>query len=92
MRFKTIMRFQTISNTNVMKLKCHKTATACGLFASGLIAGYTASRVAGPLKEHLSSVKQSAGSLSGYKITPTIPEFDGTDPMDDLGLDLAMNE
>jgi len=75
-----------------MKLKVNKAATACGLFASGLIAGYTASRVAGPLKEHLSSVKQSAESLSGYKITPTIPEFDSTAPIDDLGLDLAMNE
>lgn len=75
-----------------MKLKLNKTATACGLFASGLIAGYTASRMAGPLREHLLSVKESAESMTGYKITPTIPEFDSTDPMDDLGLDLAMNE
>jgi len=75
-----------------MKLRINKKATACGLFASGLIAGYTASRMAGPLKKHLASVKQSAESLNGYKIAPTIPEFDSTGPLDDLGLDLAMNE
>lgn len=86
------MRLKHTSQTNLMKLKLNKTARACGLFASGLIAGYTASRMAGPLKKHFISVKQSAETMSGYKITPTIPEFDSTVPLDDLGLDLAMNE
>lgn len=75
-----------------MKLKVNKATTACGLFASGLIAGYTVSRMAGSLKKHLTSVKRPAEILSGYKITPVIPEFDSTGPLDDLGLDLAMNE
>lgn len=75
-----------------MKTKLNKTATACGLFASGLIAGYTASRLSGPLKEHLASFKESSENISRYKITPTIPKFDATTPMDDLGLDLAINE
>jgi hypothetical protein len=37
-------------------------------------------------------VKESTESFRSYKITPTIPEFDNTDPLDNLGLDLAMNE
>lgn len=86
------MRLQIMQKTNPMKQKMNKTATAFGLFASGLIAGFTASRMSGPLKEHFTSVKQSADLLSRYKIAPTIPELDITDPMDDLGLDLAMNE
>ena len=75
-----------------MKLTFNKAATACGLFASGLIAGYTASRMSGPLKDRLAMVKESTQSFRSYKITPTIPEFDNTDPLDNLGLDLAMNE
>lgn len=86
------MSFKTTSQTTPMKTKLNKTATACGLFASGLIAGYTASRLSGPLKEHIASFKESSENISRYKITPTIPEFDATTPMEDLGLDLAMNE
>ncbi len=75
-----------------MKLNLQKTVTACGLFASGLIAGYTASRLTDPLKRHLISVKRLDLSLPDFKITPTIPEFDTETSLDDLGLDLAMNE
>ena len=75
-----------------MKLRLNNVATACGLFASGLIAGYTVTRIAGPLKEHLASAKRPSELLSGYKITPTIPEFDSTEPLNDLGLNLALDE
>ena len=76
-----------------MKLNLQKTGKACGLFASGLIAGYTVSRMARPLKKQILIVRSSAKSLPDFKITPTIPEFDNeTSMLDDLGLDLAMNE
>ncbi|WP_340106759.1 hypothetical protein [Rhodohalobacter sp. 8-1] len=75
-----------------MKLNIQKTATACGLFASGLIAGYTASRLANPFKKHLMAVNLPDVSLLDIRITPTIPKFDTDTSMDDLGLDLAMNE
>ena len=86
------MYLKYLAEADPMKLNINKKATACGLFASGVIAGYTVSRMAGPLKKHLLSFKDSAESLNGYKIAPTIPEFDSTGPLDDLGLDLAMNE
>lgn len=75
-----------------MKLNFQKTATACGLFVSGLLAGYTASRFANPLKRRFKTVNRPDLSLSSIKITPTIPEFDTETSLDDLGLDLAMNE
>jgi hypothetical protein len=75
-----------------MKLNLPKTATACGLFASGLITGYTVSRMSGPLKKHIPTVLGSAAYLTDFKITPTIPELDTDTTLDDLGLDLAMNE
>lgn len=77
-----------------MKLNLQKVATACGFFASGLIAGYTASRLANPLKKHFTTVNLHMPDLSfsDIKITPTIPEFGTETSIDDLGLDLAMNE
>jgi hypothetical protein len=75
-----------------MKLNLQKTATACGLFASGVIAGYTVSCMSHPLKKHLPVVRGYATSLADFKIMPIIPEFDTDTPLDDLGLDLAMNE
>lgn len=75
-----------------MKLNLQKTATACGLFASGLLAGYTASKFANPLKRRFMFANRPDLSLPNIKITPTIPEFDTETSLDDLGLDLAMNE
>jgi hypothetical protein len=45
-----------------------------------------------PLKKHLPVVRGYATSLADFKIMPIIPEFDTDTPLDDLGLDLAMNE
>lgn len=75
-----------------MKPNIQKAASAFGFFASGLIAGYTASRLANPFKKHLKALNIPDISLSDIKITPTIPEFDTETSLDDLGLDLAMNE
>ena len=73
-----------------MKINLQKTATFCGIFASGLIAGYTASRAARPLKKRLESLKGSTEKLSDIKIAPIIPDLDSGKPMDSLGLDLAL--
>lgn len=75
-----------------MKLNVQKTATAFSLFASGLIAGYTASRLANPLKRRIMPVNRLNMSLSDIKITPNIPDFDNETSLDNLGLDLAMSE
>lgn len=73
-----------------MKINLQKTAAACGIFASGLIAGYTASRFAQPLKQRYKSLKVSSEKLSDIKIAPIIPDLDSGTPMENLGLDLAL--
>lgn len=75
-----------------MNIKLQKTATACGLFATGLIAGYTASKFSVPAKKHVTSLRDSATFLSEIKIIPTIPDFDTETSISEFELDLAMDE
>jgi hypothetical protein len=75
-----------------MKINLQKTAAACGIFASGLIAGYTASRLALPLRKRIESLKGSSEKFTDIKIAPIIPDLDldSGKSMDNLGLDLAL--
>lgn len=75
-----------------MNIKLQKTATACGLFATGLIAGYTASKFSVSAKKHVTSLRDSATFLSEIKIIPTIPDFESDTSISELELDLAMDE
>lgn len=75
-----------------MKITISKTAAAFGLFTSGLVAGYTVSRICPPLNDQITLLRNTAKHLFNIKIIPAIPELDAETTFTELDLDLAMDE
>lgn len=58
-----------------MNTSYKKTAAACGLFASGILAGYAASSISRKAKKPVSDFTRLFRKIELPRIVPQIPEF-----------------